>query len=323
MKKFVLFSIVFSVAMVCTLVALVAVRSYFQYSSRQSSEGGHSLPQDLRETKHGRFTVRSNVQEADISSMLASLDPIRRNLEALVGVNRLAFDQEITVYYFKTIEEYREGFKSVVGMKLGGDYGMATYIPPQVFGSLQVGSGTICHEYVHVLIYNDFSKGLPGWLNESLAVTYGCPLVTLITNDKRTLIKDFHLYIAVRAVKLNKWTSLQDTIYQKDSKYGNNERTEILFQNGSTYIGPLATGRIFVRWMAESGRLPRFYQTFRDSLDVDKALRSAFGDDKELNAIEKDFRFWISSHQEESLIVNDTPPGTGPQSAPRASPVSD
>jgi hypothetical protein len=169
-----------------------------------------------------------------------------------------------------------------------------------MFGLSSVGNGSLGHELAHILMMTEW-PAMPGWLNEGLAVSLGCPLLGY--RSEKVDVTDMHLYTALQALKQGVWTPLEQTFQARGTEYADLDRVKVKLPalGVSSFVGPLATGRMLVRWLDETGKLPAFYQAFRDAKDPAQALQRTFpgvgrGD------VEKDFLKWISGHEETSLI---------------------
>jgi hypothetical protein len=262
-----------------------------------------SLPVGYSVTSTGNLVFVSDCLPITVSELLPLLNMIESKCHTVRGIDRVLKMGIVRVYYAKDEQSYQMAYKSIYGNTPKGNAGICNFnYPPRIFGLESVGNGSISHELVHVYMMADWPD-LPYWLNEGMAVSIGCPIVQLKSKD--VIIKDLHMYVALQAIRQNKWCSLANAcnnINQIDDST-DNEMVDLPSMVGyQACVGPAATGIMFTRWVLEIGKLPVFYQSLRDTNSITNALASTFPGES-VDALNSRLVAWISGHYEANMVV--------------------
>lgn len=273
------------------LLALVAcAAAYKQWVIR--SAGG------LAETVSGEFRLRSDLPESQQREALREMNAVRERCRAVFGSKRPVYTQKITVYYLRDVETMKKHYRRVTGESLKSFDGICLVDPAIIFGCAHSGPGNISHELVHIYVANDWKKGLPGWLDESLAVGIGCPMFRLEIGKRA--IKDLYLFAVLRGLQEGKWTPLAELVRHPGPDYEGLDHTKVMLPGAmSTVVGPLSTGRALVRWMDAGGVLPGFYRAFRDTGSFESALGTVAASREEA---ERQLLDWLNVYDKRQVV---------------------
>ena len=249
-----------------------------------------NLPAGFAVQPLGPYVVASDCEQEQLRELDVLFRTIQKKCQDVRGVGRQISEGPIRVYYSKNETGYRAAYEAAMGEKLPPDHPMGGVCshesPPRVFGLASVGNGSLAHEVVHILMMEDWAD-MPGWLNEGMAVALGCPTVSVqSTTGER--ISDYWLYLAILAAKQGRLPPLTTLLHDASTGY--------------QHPGQILGGNIYVRWIEATGRLPAFYQTYRDTNDAEKALRVAFPG-KTVDDVGKELITWITAHDENGLIA--------------------
>ena len=272
-----------------------------QTPAQAEAEMRPKLPAGFELGSEGLFVIAAQGGAAERRTLAVLLKHVEDQCRRLVGEGRALPVGPLRIYYAKDEAGYEQAYRAEVGKAPPAYLGVCDpEPPPRLFGLASVGDGSMAHELVHVLLMSD-APGMPGWFNEGLAVAIGCPVVGY--RSARVAIKDIALYTALEAVKQGRWTSLDRVLERREAAYHalDTDEIELPAVGLKTSVGPLSTGRLFVRWMQETGTLPAFYRSLRDGRNAGKALAAAFPGTSTPD-VERQFLAWITRHDAASLV---------------------
>ncbi len=250
------------------------------------------VPEGMAVETAGRFVLASDAPGPVRRELAQEFAAIQRRCAALVGRGELEDGPAIRVYYPGTQADMASLYRSIMGTDIPGMHGLVTWNPTRAWGSADVGSGTLAHELVHVFVQTD-CPGIPGWLNESLAVALGCPRVGLRAGDGFAT-NDLWLHAGRQALAHNRWPPVAEVFACAGPDYQSLDMVDIELAPGTTLkIGPLLTGRLLVRLLDETGRLDRFYQAWRDNGGADAALQAIGAQDA--GVLDRELRAWVAT----------------------------
>jgi phospholipase/carboxylesterase len=259
------------------------------------------LPEGYAVRPFGRLVVGSNWKVERVDRLAKGLLEREKSCLAVTGKTAQQTTRAISLYcsvYSKT-ETGWELFRGI--MKREPPHAAVpslTWPPIRLFSFKNVSDTALSRELVRAVAMEDWPD-LPGWLNEALAVTLSDPKVSVSTDKFQS--DDQWLLAALKAIEENKWTTVGETLRHTELAYGDLDQTKVtLFAGYEVNVGPLNTGRMLVRWLAETGKLPQFYQAYRDSRDAGAALKTATT--KDVEGVEKELAEWVKSHKEGSLL---------------------
>jgi hypothetical protein len=256
------------------------------------------LPATFTVGTYGRIVVGSNCAPEAVTGLVKDLEEVEKKCVALVGPKSAASTGPIRAYYFTTWEGERATHHKLLGTDPVSAVGCWTSPPLRLWGSANVGTGTLAHELVHAIILSEWPN-MPGWLNESLAVGVGCPRVGI--QNGPNVVTDLWVLVGKKSLEKGKWAPLRETLKGKAIDYTQLDRTMVdLFPGCQVATGPLNTGRLLVRWLDATGKLPAFYQKCRDSKDPGTTLKSVAS--KDIDAVEQDLIQWVRRQDDANLL---------------------
>jgi len=264
-----------------------------------AAEMGPKLPAGFTLETEAPYVVASDVGAAERKGLKQLFDSISRKCRDVRG-GPVSIGP-LRVYYARDEQGYTAAYTAVFGRAPAGFLGICSAeAPPRMFGLSSVGNGSLGHELAHILMMTEW-PAMPGWLNEGLAVSLGCPLLGY--RSEKVTVTDLHLYTALQAVKQGVWVPLEQAFQVRGTEYADLDHVKVKLPalGVSSFVGPLATGRMLVRWLDETGKLPAFYQAFRDSKDPAQALQRTFAGVERAD-VEKAFLKWVTGHEESSLF---------------------
>jgi hypothetical protein len=255
------------------------------------------VPQAMAVAIAGRFVIASDVPEEARGRVLADLAAVQGRWAALVGRGDPGQGPAIRLYYPGTQRDLRAVYRTIMDADIPLTHGLVTWSPTRAWASADVGSGSLAHEAVHVLVQSDWPQ-VPGWLNESLAVALGCPKVGMQITD-RLATDDLWLHVGRQALAADRWTPVAVTFECEGSDYGSCDTVDLEIAAGATIkVGPLLTGRLLIRMLDETGRLDRFYRGWRDQGGAAGALEAiGLGD---AAVLDRELRAWTAARPPDS-----------------------
>jgi len=156
----------------------------------------------------------------------------------------------LDIYLFGTAETYAAGVRTLTGEAPSTPYGFYSPSHDAMYMDIATGGGTLVHEIVHPYVEADF-PGAPPWLNEGLGSLFeqsaerGGHIVGL-TNWRLPGLQK-----TIRRGQLQSFATL--TKLPTDEFYGDD--------SGTNY----AQSRYLLYYLQETGKLRRFYRSFRDN----------------------------------------------------------
>ncbi|MHC4606267.1 MAG: hypothetical protein ACYTAF_04985 [Planctomycetota bacterium] len=243
---------------------------------------GKDAPPGFAVEAHGRCVIIS--PEIRVQQVRSAVDGVEKRFRDLSGKEPAEEGDPVRIYYFNTKENFTRYFKRRFRRDPESDLGMYLGPPHEVFGSDDVGAGSIAHEMVHVLVMEEW-KAVPGWLNEALAQALGAP------NICRAIAGS-----AKRAIRARKWTPLAYTMRHTTTEYRHLKSKCVELVDGThAYIGELCTGMAFVWWLHETGDLARFYRKYRDTGELEPAVRELSAEG--IEPLEREFVQWLRAYE--------------------------
>jgi membrane protease YdiL (CAAX protease family)/predicted esterase len=275
------------------LLKALSAESPEQAAARMRQE----VPQAMAVAIAGRFVIASDVPEEARGRVLADLAAVQGRCAALVGRGDPGQGPAIRLYYPGTQRDLGALYRTIMNADIPGTHGLVTWSPTRAWASADVGSGSLAHEAVHVLVQSDWPQ-VPGWLNESLAVALGCPKVGMQITD-RLATDDLWLHVGRQALAADRWTPVAVTFECEGSDYGSCDTVDLEIAAGATIkVGPLLTGRLLIRMLDETGRLDRFYRGWRDQGGAAGALEAiGLGD---AAVLDRELRAWTAARPPDS-----------------------
>lgn len=223
----------------------------------------------LHEHREGDYRIRTDLSEAELGPVMAAIHRTDAQCQGVFGGTRSP-GPSIVVYYTRDNALLARHYRRVTGRTLTSFDGVSYTRPPTVFGSEEVGRGTLTHELTHILLWRDWPRGMPGWLEESLAVTIGCPRVSLGHE-----VSDLYLQAAQISIQRGRWTPVVELCDLNGPEYEELDNIGIPLPGGlATRVGPLTTGRVLVRWLDATRNLPAFYAAYRRTGSLEAALQA-------------------------------------------------
>ena len=272
-----------------------------QTPAEAESDMRRTLPPGFELGIEGLYVIAGQGGPVERRNLALLLKQVEDRCRHLVGEDRALPVGPQRIYYAKDEAGYEQVIRAELGQAPRSRLGQCDPSPPpRLFGLASVGDGSMSHELVHVLLMND-SPRMPGWFNEGLAVAIGCPRVGY--RSEKGSIRDVGLYAALEAIQQGKWSSLDRALEHRESAYHqlDQEPLHLPAVGLKTFVGPLSTGRLFVRWLNETGKLPAFYRSIRDGHDAGKALAATFPGTDTIG-VERQFRGWVERHDPAALV---------------------
>jgi hypothetical protein len=223
----------------------------------------------LREHREGNYRIRTDLSEAELGPVMAAIQRTEAHCRTVFGKTQPP-SKPIVIYYTRENTVLARHYRRVTGRALTSFDGVCFTRPATVFGSDEVGLGTLTHELTHILLWRDWPRGMPGWLDESLAVAIGCPRVSLGSE-----VPDLYLQAARVSIERGRWTPVERLRELTGPEYEELDTIGIPLPGGlATRVGPLTTGRVLIRWLDATGDLPAFYAAFRRTGSLETALQA-------------------------------------------------
>lgn len=219
-----------------------------------------ALRKKLRGKKLGDMTVRiedpfvviGNGTQADVARSAGTVRWAADRLERDFFAKRP--DKILDVYLFDDAASYEAGVVALTGERPTTPYGFYSRANGGLFMNIATGGGTLVHELVHPYVEADFTDA-PAWLNEGLGSLF-----------EQSAEKGGHI------VGLTNWrlSGLQDRI----GEGGLPTFEQLAKLDDSAFYGAgsgthYAMSRYLLYYLQETGKLARFYKTFRAARDQD------------------------------------------------------